>query len=178
MPMGRVDLAEVEETTLRVCREYGVTRLRFDRMQAEGLTQNLARAGVHVSEFLFISSEANHLARTLYMSLRNRALELPDDPEVREQFLTARMVETGPSTVKLANPPGTHDDIPTAVGMVAVDLAEHPGAPASTTAPRGRIKRPLASDSPHYARSLPSRCRESTASRGALLDARRGQPRG
>jgi len=32
---NRVDLTEVEATMLRVCREYGVARLRNDRMQAE-----------------------------------------------------------------------------------------------------------------------------------------------
>lgn len=37
-----------------------------------------------------------------------------------------RLVETGPATVKLANPPGAHDDIVTAVGMVVADLAERP----------------------------------------------------
>jgi hypothetical protein len=43
---GRVDLSEVEAATLRLCREYRTTRLRFDRMQAEQLTANLARAGL------------------------------------------------------------------------------------------------------------------------------------
>ncbi len=46
------------------------------------------------------------------------------------------MVETGPGTVKLANLPGTHDDIVTAVGMVVADLAgrSEPG-PGTVTNP-------------------------------------------
>lgn len=122
---GRVDLAEVEAATLRVCRKYGA-KLPFDRMQAEQLTSNLAREGIRTEEYVFSSAGANRLARSLWGSLRDRALSLPDDDEVREEFLTTRLVETGPGTVKLQNPPGNHDDIVVAVGMVVADLTERP----------------------------------------------------
>lgn len=122
---GRVDLAEVEAGTLRICRAYSA-KLRFDRMQAEQLTTNLSRRGVRADEFVFSAAGANRLARSIYTALRDRALSLPDDPEVREEFLAARLVETGPSTVKLQNPPGTHDDIVTAVAMVVSDLLGRP----------------------------------------------------
>lgn len=138
---GRVDLAEVEAATLRVCREYGA-KLRFDRMQAEQLTSNLAREGVRTEEYVFSSAGANRLARGLWGCLRDRALELPDDDEVREEFLAVRLVETGPGTVKLQNPPGSHDDIVVAVGMVVADLNERPlPGRASISIPKGRIER-------------------------------------
>ena len=35
-----------------------------------------------------------------------------------------RLVETGPGTVKVQHPPGAHDDIVTAVGMVVADLTQ------------------------------------------------------
>jgi hypothetical protein len=54
---GRVDLSEVEAATLRRCRE-GTSRLRFDRMQAEQLTTNLARAGLRPHEFVFSAAGA------------------------------------------------------------------------------------------------------------------------
>lgn len=132
---GRVDLAEVEAAVLRVCRAYGA-RLRFDRMQAEQMTANLAREGVRAQEYVFSASGANRLARTVYGALRDRAVSLPDDEEVRAEFVSARLVETGPGTVKLQNPPGTHDDIVAAVGMVLADLAERP------TMGRGSVMRP------------------------------------
>lgn len=139
---GRVDLAEVEAATLRLCREYRVTRLRFDRMQAEQLTGNLTRAGVRTDEFVFSASGASRLARALYGSLRDRSLSLPDDPETRAEFIATRMVETGPSTVRLTNPPGAHDDIVAAVGMVVVDLTERPDlGRGSVWVPRGLIPR-------------------------------------
>ncbi|MGO1837443.1 terminase large subunit domain-containing protein [Agrococcus casei] len=132
---GRVDLARVEETTLRVCREYGA-KLRFDRMQAEQLTGNIAREGIRTEEYVFTSAGANRLARSLWGSLRDRALSLPDDDELRREFLAVRLVETGPGTVKLQNPPGTHDDIVVAVGMVVADLTERPSIrPGSITMP-------------------------------------------
>lgn len=122
---GRVDLAEVEAAVLRLCRAYGAL-LRFDRMQAEQLTGNLTRAGVRTSEFVFSSAGANRLARSLFGALRDRSLSLPDDDEVRSEFVSTRMVETGPGTVKLQNPPGAHDDLVAAVGMVVTDLADRP----------------------------------------------------
>ncbi|HEY9292924.1 MAG TPA: terminase large subunit, partial [Microlunatus sp.] len=118
---GRVDLAEVEEAVLGVCREYRA-KLRFDRMQAEQLTANLARAGVRAEEYVFSTAGANRLAKSLYIALRDRAVELPDDGELTTELGTVRLVETGPGTIKLQNPSGTHDDAVTAVGMVIADL--------------------------------------------------------
>jgi len=141
---GRVDLAEVEAAVLRLCREYRVRRLRFDRMQAEQMTTNLARAGVRTDEYVFSASGASRLARGLFVALRDRAVELPDDDELRAEALTVRMVETGPGTVKMSNPPGSHDDVLTAVGMVIADLTERPDAGVVTvTVPQGRIPRAI-----------------------------------
>lgn len=138
-PGQRVDLAEVEAAALRVCKQYNNAKLRFDRSQAEQLVSNLIRAGVKPEEYVFSSAGASKLARALAVALRDRALELPDDEETRSQFLTTRLVETGPGVIKLQNPRGTHDDIPTAVGMTVVDLMARPEVgKGSVTVPRGR----------------------------------------
>lgn len=137
---GRVNLAEVEAAVLRVCKLYGA-RLRFDRMQAEQLTGNLDRSGIRTEEYVFSSAGANRLARSVYVALRDRALSLPDDPEVRQEFMSTRMVETGPGTVKLQNPAGSHDDIVAAVGMVIADLMGRPDPGGGMiTVPRGRVR--------------------------------------
>lgn len=139
---GRVDLADVEAATLRLCREYGVARLWFDRMQAEQMTGNLARAGVRPREYVFTSAGADRLARTLFVALRDRAVELPDDPELQTEARSVRLVETGPGTVKMQNRPGTHDDVLTAVGMVVADLSSaQDTAPGRITVPRGTLAR-------------------------------------
>jgi len=171
----RVDLSEVEAATLRVCREYGVRRLRFDRMQAEQLTANLARAGVRTDEYVFSASGVNRLARSLWGALRDHALDLPDDDETRSEFLSTRLVETGPSTLKIQNPPGAHDDIVTAVGMVVADLTERPDTGrGSLHIPGGRITRDAAA--PHTgARPAPPR---RLAARMAARRMPRGLPGG
>jgi hypothetical protein len=122
---GRVDLADVEDACARVCKAYRA-RLRFDRSQAEQLVQNLTRRSVRVEEFVFSQAGANRLAKAMFTHLRDRAVELPDDAELIRELQTARLVETGPGTVKLQNPPGTHDDLAVAVGMCVVDLVDHP----------------------------------------------------
>lgn len=137
---GQVDLSEVEAAALRLCREYGASTLCFDRMQAEQLSQNLRRAQVRTEEFVFSSSSVNKLARALHIALRDHALELPDDEETRTEFLSTRLIETGPGTVKLDNPPGTHDDIVTAVGMVLMHLTAKPEYGAGrVSVPTGRV---------------------------------------
>ena len=136
---GRVDLAEVEAVVLRVCRQYRA-RLRFDRMQAEQMTANLERASITVREYVFSAQGANRLARGIHGALRDRALSLPDDVEVRDKFLSTRLVETAPVVVKLSNPRGSHDDIVTAVGMIVADCMELPDdSGARVTVPLGRI---------------------------------------
>lgn len=128
---GRVDLADVEDTVARVCKQYSA-KLRFDRSQAEQATQNLARRGVRVDEFVFSQAGANRLAKAMFTALRDRAVQLPDDPELISELQTARMIETGPGTVKLQNPTGTHDDLAVAVGMCVVDLLDRiDGLPAT-----------------------------------------------
>jgi hypothetical protein len=62
----------------------------------------------------------------MFTHLRDRAVEIPDDDELVRELQTARLVETGPGTVKLQNPPGTHDDLAVAVGICVVDLVDHP----------------------------------------------------
>ncbi|WP_175415784.1 hypothetical protein [Acidipropionibacterium jensenii] len=127
---GRVDLDEVQHTIARLAREYHAP-VHFDRMQAEQLTSNLTRAGVVCHEYVFSSAGANRLARALYIALRDRALSLPDDPELVDGFNSTRMIETTPGTVKLHNPAGHHDDIPTVVGMAVALLTERPDSGTS-----------------------------------------------
>lgn len=136
---AKVDLSEVKAAALRLRRTYDA-RLRFDRMQAEQLTGNLTRTGVRTEEFVFSSAGANRLARSIFVALCDRALSLPDEAEVRAEFLSASLVKTGPSTVKLQNPPVSHDDIVTAVRMIVSDLLGRlEVGPGAMTVPQGRI---------------------------------------
>jgi phage terminase large subunit-like protein len=122
----RVDLAEVQAAVVRLSKAYHNAPLVFDRSQAEQLSQAVQREGVRAVEYVFTQANANRLAKALFVALRDRALVLPDDPELVSELQTARLVETGPGVVKLQNPRGSHDDLATAVGMAVVHLTEHP----------------------------------------------------
>lgn len=135
---NRVDLAEVERSVLRLCREYRVSKIRYDRMQAEQLSANLARAGVRTEEYIFSTAGANRVARSLYAALRDHAVELPDDEELITELGSVRMVETGPGTVKMINPPGSHDDLAVAVGMVIAELTATPDYGGGSVSVPGR----------------------------------------
>lgn len=100
------------------------------------MTGNLARAGVRADEYVFSSAGADRLARGLFVALRDRAVELPDDDELQAAATAVRLVEAGPGTVKMSNPPGTHDDVLTAVGMVLADLTASPTTGAARLARR------------------------------------------
>lgn len=131
---GRVDLEEVQDAVERLARAYHAP-VHFDRMMAEQLTGNLLRKGITCREYVFSSAGANRLARGLYIALRDRALSIPDDPELIAELKTARMIERGPGVVKMENPTGTHDDAATVVGMAVAVLSATPDATASLSLP-------------------------------------------
>jgi phage terminase large subunit-like protein len=121
-----VELAEVQTAVVRLSKAYNNAPLVFDRSQAEQLVQEVKRQGVQAKEFVFSTANVNRLAKALFVALRDRALVLPDDPELISELQTTRLVETGPGTIKLQNPRGSHDDVATAIGMAVVHLTDHP----------------------------------------------------
>lgn len=122
----KVDLDDVQEAARRVCREYHARRLTYDRTEAEQLVAGLGRSGIRTEEYVYSTTSTNKLARRLYIGIRDRTILLPDDPELISELQTVRLVETGPRTIKMINPAGTHDDAATAVGMVIAELSEEP----------------------------------------------------
>jgi hypothetical protein len=130
-PGGRVSLAEVEAAVRRHCAEYRVRWLLFDRHQAEQMRQNLAKAdagkpAVPVKEFVFSASSTTSIARNLHNAFRDRLVQLPDHPEIRAESRTVQIVETGSGHKKLYNPPRTHDDLFTVVGMLLAHFEDSP----------------------------------------------------
>lgn len=110
---------------------------------------------------------APRLDPPLYVGAFDR-LDLPDDDETRTEFTTTRLVEIGPGVVKIQNPPGTHDDIVTAVGMVVADLTERPDVGrGSVTVPTGRAPIRTLRDA-----------RPAASGRRAVIQAARRGPRG
>jgi len=127
-PARPVQLGEVEVALLRLHADYHRAPLVFDFHQAAQLTERLRAAGVNCVEYVFSTAGVNRLARVLSAGLRDRAIGLPDAPALLAELAEVRIVETGPGTVKLANPPGTHDDQAVAVALAAAHLLERPTA--------------------------------------------------
>jgi hypothetical protein len=93
-----VQLGEVEASLLRLHREYHGAPLVFDFHQAAQLTERLRVAGVRCVEYPFTVAGVNRLARVLHGALRDRAIGLPNDPELLAELREVRIVATGPGT--------------------------------------------------------------------------------
>ena len=63
----------------------------LDIWQAVQLAQGLRDEGIRVHEFTFSSQSVGRLAMTLHSLLRDRALALPDDPELLDELANVRL---------------------------------------------------------------------------------------
>lgn len=124
--LSRVNVhKDVEPVVLQVCRRYSAPLL-FDRSQADDLVQRLSEQRVTSEEFVFSTSGAARLAKSLATALRDRRISIPDDEELIAELQTARLVESSPGVVKMVNPPGTHDDLAVVTGMLTATLLARP----------------------------------------------------
>jgi phage terminase large subunit-like protein len=119
-------LADVEEWALQAAASFRA-RVVLDPWQAAGLAQRLRRRGrIQVEEFTFSSASVGRLASTLHLLLRNRALALPDDPELLDELANVRLRETSPGVLRMDHDPDLHDDRAVALAMAAHTLLERP----------------------------------------------------
>lgn len=128
-----VRLDDVEAALVQLWRNYGRPPVIFDLHQAAQLTERLGARGVRCVEYVFSTAGVNRLARTLFTALRDRAIALPDDPELLAELAGVRLVETGPGLLRLDHRSGEHDDQAVAVAMCAAHLLDRPGPRPATT---------------------------------------------
>jgi len=121
-----VRLEDVESWILEASRQYHA-RVIVDPWQAVGLAQRLRSKGVRVDEFPFTAQSVGRIASSLHLCLRNRTIDLPDDPELRAELGRVRFRETSPGVVRLDHDSGEHDDQAVAIGLAAVTLLEKGG---------------------------------------------------
>lgn len=115
-PGAPVSLDDVRLWLVEFCRSYRAT-LHYDPSQAYLLVEQLRKAGVACVEWTFSSSSVGRLATALMQSLRGRLLDLPDDPDLRDELLAVRLRETSPNVLRLDHKSGGHDDRAITVGM-------------------------------------------------------------
>jgi hypothetical protein len=128
--------ADVEARIGDLWRAYQRPALWLDPWQTKGLAQRLRTRGVTVTEHAFTTQSVGRLALTLYRLIRDRALALPNDPELLDELAAVRLHETTPGTYRLDHAAGRHDDRAVAIALCAQALIERP--PHAT----GRIIRP------------------------------------
>jgi phage terminase large subunit-like protein len=126
-----VRLSEVEAWVLQAAQSFGA-KVVFDPWQATGMMQRLKDRHITTEEFVFSSASVGRLATTLHVLLRDRALALPDDPELLDELANVRLRETSPGVIRLDHDPDKHDDRAVALAMGAHNLLN--------TAPTGVVE--------------------------------------
>ena len=121
-----VKLDAVEEWLDQAVASFNGAQVVVDPWQAVGLAQRLRGKGVRVEDFTFSSASVGRLASTLHLLLRNRALALPDDPELIDELANVRLRETSPGVIRMDHDPGRHDDRAIALALAATSLLARP----------------------------------------------------
>ncbi len=122
-----VRLSRVEEWIVQAATSFRA-KVVFDPFQMVGTAQRLQDRGIKVEEFVFSSASVGRLASTLHLLLRDRALVLPDDPELLDELANVRLRETSPGVLRMDHDPDKHDDRAIALAMAAQDLLSSPVA--------------------------------------------------
>jgi len=121
-----VQLRDVEEWLEGASRTYNHAPVRYDPYQAMGSVQRLSARGVRVDEYVFHPASVGRLATTLLTLVRERALDLPDDPELLDELANLRLRETSPGVLRLDHDPDRNDDRAVALALAATYLVEQP----------------------------------------------------
>lgn len=96
-----------------------------DPYQAAQLTQRLrGRGWPNVTDYVFSASSVGRLARRLFQVLADRALELPDDPELLDELANVRLVERSPGQWRMDHDAGRHDDRAIALALACWGLLD------------------------------------------------------
>jgi phage terminase large subunit-like protein len=136
-----VRLGAVEEWLAKAAHDYRA-EVVCDPWQAVQLMERLRARRVRVREYPFSSQSIGRFASTLLVLLRERALRLPDDPELLDELANVRLRETSPGVLRLDHDSGRHDDRAIALALAAhrlVERGERKLRPMRTYVPQGRI---------------------------------------
>jgi hypothetical protein len=75
-----------------------------------GWAKRLRNRGVSVEERSYSAHRYGAVTSVLYALLRDRLLNLPDDPELIDELANVRLVETLPGIVRVEHDAGRHED--------------------------------------------------------------------
>ena len=128
---GRIDLTDVLDTVAALSQQYNGAACVGDPWQAAQRIQVMRAAGYQIIEPSLTAGAGSKRAQMLMRLVRDRALSVPDDADLRREFLSLRLSEgTTPGIVRLVSD-GTsrgHFDRVTAVMYAAEELVRRPGS--------------------------------------------------
>jgi hypothetical protein len=114
-----VNLAEVEETVLRLGRAFGA-QVILDPYQGHLLGQRLQTRGLRVSEYPFSGESRRRLFGTVLQLVRDKHLRSYPHEELRRELLQLEVSET-PSGWRVDHRRSTHDDHVVALGLAVTE---------------------------------------------------------
>lgn len=116
-----VDLGEVRDAILHARDRYGFSRLAFDRWQAIRLAEELEARGLACEPFTFTAASKQRMSGVLLQVINEGSLRLfePGGLEAELRALTIRTTGAGWS---FDHSRCGHDDMATAISMLALDL--------------------------------------------------------
>jgi Phage Terminase len=124
-----LDMAAVEAYIGQAARDYGGAVILGDPYQATSMCQRL-REHHQVREVAFSAGANSKRAQMLLRLVRDRDVALPDDPDLRRELLSLRLVQgASPGLMKLATDGSSqgHYDRVTALMLAAEHLLATPG---------------------------------------------------
>jgi len=83
------------------------------------MMQNLKTSGVQVREHTFTTASNSRRTMQLLQLVRERRLAIPEDDELIDELVALRLVESSPGVYRYDHDAGRHDDLATAVSLVA-----------------------------------------------------------
>lgn len=119
-----VQMADVQECVRHRSREYNRGEVIFDPAQAWSMMQNLKTSDVQVREHTFTTASNSRRTMQLLQLVRERRLAIPEDDELIDELVALRLVESSPGVYRYDHDAGRHDDLATAVSLVADRLIE------------------------------------------------------
>ena len=115
-----VRLEDVEAWIYETVRAYSRATVVCDPWQAAHLTQNLRNRRVRIQEFPFSTQSVGRLAITLHRLLRDHQVAIPDDPDLIDELVNVKLIETAPSSYRIDHDSSAHDD-----RVISLALAAH-----------------------------------------------------
>jgi hypothetical protein len=121
-----VRLSEVEDFVAQASHDYNGAPLHADPYQAVSTLQRLRARGVRAEQFVFSSQSVGRVANALHLSLRNRLLWIPNDPDLVGELGRVRLRESSPGAVRLDHDSGEHDDQAIAIAIACAVIQGRP----------------------------------------------------